>query len=248
MEPIKNSSLQVVAKNNILKYIKENTFSNNKLPTEEMFSEMLGISRVTIRSVLNELASEGFIFRKHGKGTFVNMEALKIKTPITPLKPFYSMITDLGYECQIEDLGYEILEASEVVAKNLNINFGEKVVFTKKIFYADNNPVVYCEDYFPLNFLKETDDCFKIKDYKYSIFQFIKEKCKKEVSWDKIEIATVTTGEKKELEDIFRFDKVKAILQCSGINYDDNNIPIVYAIEYVDTKYISFSLIRKKSI
>lgn len=248
MEPIKNSSLQTIAKNSILKYIKENTFPNNKLPTEEMFCEMLGISRVTIRSVLNELSSEGFIFRKHGKGTFVNVEALKNKTPITPLKPFYDMITDLGYKCEIRDLGYSIINASEVIANNLNIDAGEPVIFTKKIFYANSNPVVYCEDYFPVKFLKNIDDCLKIKDFKHSIFQFLKIECKKEVSWDKIEIASITTEEKKELDDIFKFDKVKAILQCSGINYDDNNIPIVYAIEYVNTDYISFSLIRKKSI
>lgn len=44
----------------------------NKLPREEELCRILGISRVTLRSVLDDLAAEGIIIRVHGRGTFVN--------------------------------------------------------------------------------------------------------------------------------------------------------------------------------
>jgi GntR family transcriptional regulator of arabinose operon len=42
-----------------------------KLPSENEFMELLGLSRMTIRSALSQLASENYIHKLHGKGTFV---------------------------------------------------------------------------------------------------------------------------------------------------------------------------------
>lgn len=42
-----------------------------KLPSENEFMEQLGLSRMTIRSALSQLASENYIHKLHGKGTFV---------------------------------------------------------------------------------------------------------------------------------------------------------------------------------
>ncbi len=43
-----------------------------KLPAEEGLSEQLGVARGTVRQALQELEGAGFIYRLHGKGTFVS--------------------------------------------------------------------------------------------------------------------------------------------------------------------------------
>ena len=58
-------SLSDQAKEAILQYIEEMDLkADNKLPREEALAEMLGVSRITIRQALNDLAAEGIIFRR----------------------------------------------------------------------------------------------------------------------------------------------------------------------------------------
>ena len=82
-------TLSEQAKREIHKYIKNMDLSrNNKLPREEVMAEMIGVSRITIRQAFNDLASEGIIFRRQGKGTFVNVDSLNIKVKFNPCMEF----------------------------------------------------------------------------------------------------------------------------------------------------------------
>lgn len=42
-----------------------------KLPTEPELSEQYGVSRITVRRAVQELASRGVLRVRHGRGTFV---------------------------------------------------------------------------------------------------------------------------------------------------------------------------------
>ena len=86
------------AKEAILQYIEEMDLKrDNKLPREEALAEMLGVSRITIRQALNDLASEGIIFRRQGRGTFVNVDSLDIKVTFSPCMELTQMIQKSGY-------------------------------------------------------------------------------------------------------------------------------------------------------
>ena len=43
-----------------------------KLPTEVEISEQYGVSRVTVRRAVGELAERGLLARVHGRGTYVS--------------------------------------------------------------------------------------------------------------------------------------------------------------------------------
>lgn len=249
MIQVKKKALYQVVKETIFNYIKDNKFEGGKLPTEEKFSEILGVSRLTVRSALNELASEGFIFRKHGKGTFLNVEAFKTKAPLSPLKPFFNIIEDLGYKCTIKNFGFKICEMDKYLKNLLNVSSEqEKIVFTSKVFYGDDIPFVYCEDFFSTEVLKNIDVCDKISDFPESIFNFSNTVCNKKITWDKVEILTTTNKKYPHLNSVFQLkdNEYKEFLVIKGVNYDSENTPILYAVEYIDTSKVSFTMIRQK--
>jgi GntR family transcriptional regulator len=82
---------------------------NSLIPSENEFSRMYGLSRMTIRSVLNRLQVNGLIYRIPGKGTFI----AEPKITSEPLIRY-------GIREQLESMGYEMTTRVISVKKNLS--------------------------------------------------------------------------------------------------------------------------------
>lgn len=250
MRKIKSQSLSNEVKEEILKYIKssyQDNDQNHKLPTEEQFSEMLGVSRITVRTALNDLANEGIIFRRQGKGTFLNPQAVTMKVQFNPVTLFSEMIVQCGYKPTVKMLGYQMITADLQLAQLLQVPPGSALVLARKIFFADGQPCAYCVDYFSADILKKPDDLTHMDDYPNSLFDFLAARCDRKIIWDRTEILTVTNQDEPELSPLFQCtDTTKSFLLLDCINFDGNDTPVVYAKEYVDTNYIRFNSIRQK--
>jgi len=69
----------------LIKHIKNKGFGETgAMPSEEGLASQLGVSRVTIRDALAALEREGYVIRKHGKGTYANYRVIDIKNPSGP--------------------------------------------------------------------------------------------------------------------------------------------------------------------
>ena len=244
---IKKRPLREEVKENLFKYIKSMDLEvSNKLPNENSLSTLFGVSRITIRSALNELASEGRIFRQKGRGTFVNTEALQIKVTFNPAVEFGDMIRNSGYEACVEVIGTSIIHAAAKEAGWLQIEIGDELVVIEKMYYADGNPAALCKDCFPIKYI---NGAIEQDEYALSIFRLMSLKCGKNVMWDKVELSTVSVLEDALLGERFKtIDPKKSLLLCESINYDDNNKPIFFSYEYIDTNYIRFNIIRPKDV
>ena len=131
-------SLSEQAKKEVLKYIDEMDLKKeNKLPREERLAEMIGVSRITIRQALNALASEGIIFRRQGKGTFVNVDSLNIKVTFSPCMELTQMIQNSGYEPSVRLLNISRVKREEEICELLQMKDDEQLVVAEKLFLAD---------------------------------------------------------------------------------------------------------------
>jgi len=75
IQPIDKRSplpLYVQLMDNIIKMIDEGEYrEHDKLPSERELCEQFDVSRITVRQTFQELEKEGYIYKQHGKGTFV---------------------------------------------------------------------------------------------------------------------------------------------------------------------------------
>lgn len=244
IDRIKNKSLTQVTKKAIYDYIKSLDISkSNKLPSEEELSESLGVSRITVRAALNELATEGIIFRKHGKGTFVNKEALQMKVPFAPARELKAAIIQSGYEARVGVVKCKIIYADEDDASKLQINPGDKILYVEKIFYADDDPAMFCTDKIIEGHFKEP---VSKKELGKSIFDYVADISGKQIAWDKVELSAIAKEDNNLLNSHFENANTKAFLKCEVINFDINDTPIILSNEFIDTNFIRYNLIRQK--
>jgi GntR family transcriptional regulator len=111
----------------------------DQLPNETRLTEMLGVSRITLRHAMRRLEETGFLRREHGRGTFVRRST--IVAGIRGLTSFTEEMANLG-----EVLGTRLVDAREVpaaedVAEALQIEAGAPVVSLKRIRLGNGNPI-----------------------------------------------------------------------------------------------------------
>jgi GntR family transcriptional regulator len=243
---IKTKSLNEQVRDSLYEYIRSMDLNkNNQLPSEDILAEQLGVSITTVRNALNTLAQENLIFRKQGKGTFVNKEVLAIKIQLNSAPEFGQLIEESGYDSEVELVSHTIAPAGEELAEKLEISPEDSVVRVEKIFYADGKPAIYCIDNYPEKIMLEP---LKESDYEKPVFQMLLEKAKRKVLRDTADVFTSITSEDEQLKKAFKADKPKALLTCHSINYDQDNRAILQVKEYYDTDLIKFSILRKKDI
>lgn len=222
----------------------------NKLPREEALAEIIGVSRITIRQALNDLAAEGIIFRRQGKGTFVNVDSLNIKVKFNPCMEFTQMIHNSGYTPSVKLLNIQKIARDETICRQLQMDENEQLVVAEKLFLADDLVCAFCRDYFSLSLIGGEDAFREFSDYENSIFDYIYNLSGEKIEWDKVEIDTVLTTEIEGLDQYVDMEQLgcRPFLYLKGINYSSSDHPLIHANEYINTAIIKFNMIRQKNI
>ncbi len=110
-----------------------------QLPNEGKLSEILGVSRITIRHALRNVEESGLLRREHGRGTFVRTST--VTAGVRGLTSFTQEMADRGLVVGSRVLEISELPASEEVANALEIAKGETVVMLRRLRAGNNQPI-----------------------------------------------------------------------------------------------------------
>lgn len=247
LQPMVKMNLSTSVKNRLTQYIQNLSSSDSmKLPPESELASILGVSRMTIRRALDELEQEGAVLRIHGRGTFANPEAADIQVNLMPGAEFRSLIRSCGYSATAEVIGIRRLQADEKLSGILRIDTGTELYEIEKAYYADNRLAIISIDRFPCDLvgIDLTPDEFDEK----SVFDVLLKYGGCFIARDKIEIETILR-EKVTMSETCRKDmECDSLLVFHGVNYDQDNRPVMYDTEYYNTDIVKFNLIRVKNI
>ena len=111
--------------------ISRGLFVDGALPNEESLCERFGVSRITVRRALGDLAAQGLVERRHGRGTFVRGQPSQLR-----LVPSLSVIDSLrktATETVVRVLEVEQAVPPADVARLLQLPPGEKAVHALRV-------------------------------------------------------------------------------------------------------------------
>lgn len=118
------------------------------LPSERELSEIYNVSRTTVRLALQELEHLGFIYKKHGKGTFVSSISDSMLN-LTGAYSFTEQMRALGKVPKTVILEFSVLESNKYFSENLGIHKGSKIIKIKRLRLADDEPMMVERTYLP---------------------------------------------------------------------------------------------------
>lgn len=155
----------------LLKEKIENEYeANMMLPSERELSDIYGLSRTTVRLALQELEKIGYIYRQHGKGTFVS-DLKETSVNLQGMYSFTEQMKSLGRTPRTAVLEFEKIEANKFLANQFNGKLGMKLIKMKRLRSADGEPLMLERTYLPLSkFLDLTKEDLEHKAL-YDIFR-----------------------------------------------------------------------------
>ena len=130
-----------------------------KMPTEAMLSKRFGVNRHTVRRAISDLVDRGLVRVEQGRGTFVAEDIVEIvvgeRTRFTELMAAQDRTPGTELIRAME------LPAEELVAENLKLRAGTKVVLIERLGEADGRPISIGSHYFPSRRVAGLIDAFE---------------------------------------------------------------------------------------
>lgn len=198
------------------------------LPPERELCDIYQASRMTVRKAVDDLETEGLLYRIHGKGTFVKQSS-KINQPLAKLSGFSDDMIARGKKPSSKILLLDIIPASEIVAEKLNQRKGDPVILLRRLRFADDFPMAIETSYLNYNIFKPVYE--KISEG--SLYALMKQQLN---IFPKKAIQSIEVSELSKWEaELLGNESLMVALLMYRQTFDDLDRPI----EYVESKYRS---------
>lgn len=114
-----------------------------QLPGEQDLARLFGVSRMTLRQAIDDLARQGHLRVLHGRGVIV--VSRKVRRDYGRLTGFHEDVTARNLQPSSRLLERRVVPAEAEMAENLAIKPGDPVIFFSRLRLADGQ-VVACND------------------------------------------------------------------------------------------------------
>lgn len=206
-----------------------NKIENEMEPNDRMLSERricdeYGVSRTTVRLAMADLEHMGYIYKRHGKGTFVS--ALNQNSQnLMDSYSFTDHMKSQGKKPSTKVLSFEVVESTKYFSEKLGIKPGEKMIKIVRLRLADNIPMMIERTYLPL---RQFIGLTKEKVIEKPLYEIFKEDYGEIIKVADEEFsAGIIADQEAELLDI---PLDSACLKLLRTTYNDDNIVIEFTL------------------
>lgn len=169
LERKKRIPLYLQMMDKLIKKIDQGSYvEHEKLPSEREFCNLYGLSRITVRQALQELELEGYIYKLHGKGTFVAPKSYNQN--LVKLYSFTEEMKKIGKTPSTKVLSFQKVVADERLSNIMNLSPLDEVFQIVRLRIADSEVLLYETTYLPVKFFPKLSELDLKQRPMYDIF------------------------------------------------------------------------------
>ena len=132
-----------------LELLLRNAEPGERLPSEPALAKRFDVSRTTIREVMSQLETEGFVQRRQGSGTYVRHQPLLEDESLLHFVDFPTLISKQGHTPAMRQLGFVQQRAGAFFSTRFHIGEEDRILTRRCLYTADEHFCVLAEDSFP---------------------------------------------------------------------------------------------------
>lgn len=206
-------------KSMILEKIEAGEFKEGTpLPSERDLSEMLAISRMTVRQALNQLVVEGAIYREKGKGTFVSRSKIEQRN----IMSFSDLVRKKGFVPLTTVLYFRKGEAKPEISELLGLAPSDQVYNIKRLRLANQIPIGIEEVFIPEKYCPNLDKY----DLTASLYKLLREEYQHVISDVDNEIEAAKPS--REERELLKISGEIPILKIAGLYFTKADLKLFY--------------------
>lgn len=196
---------------------------SDRIPSEVELTEMLGVSRGSVKKAISKLVDNGTLEQIQGKGTYV--KARDISFPLAEgLISFSESLTEQGIEFTTEIISSEVRIADEEIAAHLNISAGSPYLHLERVRRVKGEPIMYIENNISSSLAPNVAEADFVNE---SLFSILERLTGHQVAYSKTTfIASAADAQRSRYLGV---DQKSPLLQQVQTVYLDNDMPIEYA-------------------
>lgn len=191
------------------------------LPGEQETSDIFGVSRITAKRALNELAAEGLCVREKGRGTRVTF-----KPATKPLKMdiqgLLENFQEMGSRTKVSLLHLEYIDAPSDIARKLQLDTGDEVQKVIRLRHLDSKAFSYLTTFVPGEIGRTYQSGELVET---PLLELIERSGIRVTSAEQTITATLADG---EIAQVLNVEFGSAILKIDRIIFDQTQRPVEY--------------------
>lgn len=211
-----------------------------RLPTEPVLADQLGVSRNTLREALRHLETDGLITRKHGLGTFVATTlGPSFRAGIEQLEPMRDIASKAGMQPEVVEKRVKAVTVSGDFAVQLQVEDGDSVIRVQSIQVVDGTACMYLDEYL----CRPASEEAELTAYEGSTLTYLQDEKEPPLTHTRSDIAAV--GADEAIANKLNVAVGSPILHLEEIYYSADETVLGIAQNYIVSDLFSFYVTRR---
>ena len=215
--------------------------TGQSVPSEAKLCEQYQVSRITVRNAISDLVEREILVTYQGKGAFVRTP--KISSSLSSFKGFTYFCRENHIQTYTHILGVQKQKPSTSIARKLEMDMGEDVIYLERLRYVNDKPVMIEHVYLPC---KEFEFLLNIDMENQSLYEQIEKHTGlrlEENCYTSIMLETSLTT--KEEEKYMQLSESNAVFVLTETIYMNTGKPVHVTKQILSGEYFKFFMSNK---